>query len=171
MATVIAFSDEEGGGPITVDQDNPLPVEVVLAQGPRHDTKSQSVVQAINSAFALKAPDATAYYGAPKVYASQAAEASVSPAVLQVGPGVLYSLDGYNAKAGAQFILVFDTATAPANGDIPIFAMTAATVANFSRDFGVYGLRFQKGLAVSNSSTVATRTVGSADCQFFLRFK
>jgi len=170
MATVVAFTDETGG-PITVDQDNPLPVEVAGVQGPRPDTKSQSVVQAINGAFALKTPDVTGYYGAPKTYASQAAEASVAPAVLQVGPGVLYSLDGYNAKVSAQFILIFDTATAPANGDIPIFALTAATIANFSRDFGTYGLRFQKGLAVSNSSTVATRTVGSADCQFFLRFK
>lgn len=164
MVATIGYIDETLG-PVPVTQNEPLPVSLVDVQGPKQAAYSQSVAQATDDGFALKA---SSYSVAPVVYASQAAEASK---LLKVGNGVVVGFDGYNAKGSAQFILLFDKASVPADGDIPIFALTAATAANFSKEFGPTGLRFQNGLAISNSSTVATRTVGSADCQFFVRYK
>ncbi len=90
--------------------------------------------------------------------------------IIKAGPGKLFGLSGYNAKGSAQFILLFDSATVPVEGVIPRYFLTAATVANFNADFGVYGKSFANGIVVCNSSTVATKTIGSADCSFEARY-
>jgi hypothetical protein len=103
---------------------------------------------------------------ATTVVSSTAYEASH---ILKSTEGNLYAIDGYNSKAGTQFILLFDSATLPAEGAIPKLVLGVATATNFSRDFGVYGLHFQKGIVVCNSSTGPTKTIGSADCFFTAR--
>lgn len=84
-------------------------------------------------------------------------------------PATVYGLSGYNSKASAQFIQIHDSATAPADTAVPVFNMTVAATANFSIDFGVYGMPFLNGVYICNSSTAPTKTIGSADCQFFTR--
>lgn len=165
MSEIIAFQDSDG---IRIVSDvDPLPVTVADGLGPRVKANSTSITQATDDAFALR-PNAVSTT-APSRYASQAAEASK---LIVNGPGVIYGLAGYNAKGSAQFIQILDAANAvPADAAIPVFAMTAATVANFSVDFGVHGMPFTQGLVVCNSSTVATKTIGSADCQFYVRYK
>lgn len=82
--------------------------------------------------------------------------------------GVLFSIDGYNSKASAQFILIFDSSSpvAPAEGAIPVKVVTVPATANFSIDLGYWGRSFSAGIWVTNSSTGPTKTIGSADCWF-----
>ena len=47
---------------------------------------------------------------------------------------------------------------------MPVTILSVPTVQNFSIDYGPYGRAFQVGIVVCNSSTAATKTVGSADC-------
>lgn len=91
--------------------------------------------------------------------------------VLKAGPGQLHSLSVFNSKSSAQFILIIDSATVPANGavtllypPIPIAAGTLV-VLDFPR-----ALVASTGIAVCNSSTgTFTKTIGSADCVFYSR--
>lgn len=98
-----------------------------------------------------------------RVVASSAYEASH---VLRATPGRLLSLVGYNSKATAQFIQVFNSATVPADTAVPVATMTVAGVSNFSLPLPITGMLFSTGIAVSNSSTGPTKTVGAADCYF-----
>lgn len=83
-------------------------------------------------------------------------------------PAKVYGISGYNSKASAQFIQLHD-ASAPADAAVPVFNMTVGASSNFSIDFGFHGMDFQTAVFICNSSTAPTKTVGSGDCQFFLR--
>lgn len=91
------------------------------------------------------------------------AAAYVASMVIKPGAGKLFGLSGYNSKASAQFIQLFDSATLPAEGAIPKIVFTVSATSNFSADFGVYGRSFINGICLVNSSTGPTKTIGSAD--------
>ncbi len=84
-------------------------------------------------------------------------------------PMKVFGIYGYNSKASAQFIQLHDAAALPADAAVPVFNQTAGASSNFNFDFGVHGMDFLVGVSACNSSTAATKTIGSADCQFFLR--
>lgn len=84
-------------------------------------------------------------------------------------PAVVYGISGYNSKASSQFIQLHDASSAPVDTAVPVFNQTVGATGNFNFDFGVHGMPFQAGVYACNSSTAATKTIGSADCQFFLR--
>lgn len=86
--------------------------------------------------------------------------------VLKETPGYLVSLVGYNSKASAQFIQIFNSATVPANGAVPIYTFTVPATSNFSLDIPAAGANFSTGIVVTNSSTGPTKTIGSDDCWF-----
>lgn len=83
--------------------------------------------------------------------------------------GTMLSLVGVNA-GGAQFILVFDSATLPADTDttavyrIPV-PDGSSTPVTFSLSLA-FGIPFAHGIQVCNSSTIASKTIGSANCYF-----
>lgn len=105
---------------------------------------------------------------APFNDASVAYEASH---IFKSKPGILYGLSGFNSKGSAQWVQIFDANRLPADGGVPLVTFTVPTVANFSVDFGVLGMRFNAGIVVCNSSTGPTKTIGSADCFFTGRFR
>lgn len=90
--------------------------------------------------------------------------------LVKASAGTLYGFAGFNSKVSAQFILVFDAASLPADTAVPVFVLTAPSAANFSVDFGVYGRRFATGIVMCNSSTGPTKTIGAADCWFDARY-
>lgn len=103
----------------------------------------------------------------PTRISSSALEASH---VIKASAGNLYTITGYNSKTSSQFIQVFNSTTVPADTTVPIYTFTVPPSSNFSLDFGTLGEAFSTGIAISNSSTAATKTIGSADCFFTVRF-
>lgn len=89
--------------------------------------------------------------------------ALVASRVISTTPIKLFSLIVLNTGA-AQYIQLFESTTVPANGAVPeLPAVYVAANSTVQFDFGVYGMDFDS-LSVCNSSTAATKTIGSADC-------
>jgi hypothetical protein len=87
--------------------------------------------------------------------------------VIKPGPGTLYKLVVYNDAAGAQYIQLYDSATLPANGVVPVITFSVATKGIVELPIhNLKGLKFSTGIVAGNSSTAATKTIGSADCWF-----
>jgi len=84
--------------------------------------------------------------------------------VIKDKAGALYNLSGINDKAAIQYIQIFDSKTVPADGAVPVLVLVVSADSNFSIDLGVYGLPCKNGISWSNSSTLATKTIGAADC-------
>jgi hypothetical protein len=89
-----------------------------------------------------------------------------------VVPGriVVYGFTVYNTKASAQFLNVFDANTLPADAAVPLFSFALPANSGVGFGFQPNGRQFQGGLVLCNSSTDATKTIGSADCFFDVQF-
>lgn len=96
--------------------------------------------------------------------------AYVASLLVKSGEGICYGLSGYNSKGSAQFVQVIDSNTIPADGAIPVTILTVPASSNFSLDYGTHGRVFRGGIVVCNSSTGATKTLGSADCWFDVQY-
>jgi hypothetical protein len=87
------------------------------------------------------------------------AAATVNNTLVKGSPAVLYRIRGYNAKASAVFLKLYDKATAPVAGtDTPRATFRLAPTADFDLDLA---MRFQAGLgyaitglAADNDTTV-----------------
>ena len=91
--------------------------------------------------------------------------------IVKPTPGTLYGLTGYNSKASAQFILIFDAPLLPAEGAVPAIIIAVAATTPFSLDYGSLGRQFKRGIVICNSSTANTKTIGSADCWFDVQYR
>lgn len=86
---------------------------------------------------------------------------------LTSGACKLHMLTGYNSGPD-QFVQIHDTtgtSVPPNDGHVPLFSFPVASGQFFSFDFGVVGVDLMNACVV-NSSTAATKTLGSADCSF-----
>jgi hypothetical protein len=86
--------------------------------------------------------------------------------VVCAGACRLYGFSGDNSKAAQQFIQVFDAEKLPADGAVPVVVIRVAAATGFSAYWGSSGRWFDRGVVLCNSSTEATKTIGSADCWF-----
>lgn len=112
----------------------------------------------------------------PYVLAGELSSAPVVPAnnfnprlanslIVKTGAGVLYGFTVSNTNASAQFVQVFDAATVPADGAVPILSLSVPG-GNGTGFNWIPGRAFLVGMVLCNSSTQATKTIGSADCLF-----
>jgi hypothetical protein len=97
--------------------------------------------------------------------------ALASSLVVKASAGTLYMITGYSARASAQFIHVYNAASLPSDGGVPVMVFTVPAQSNFSLDLGRYGRHFTTGIVIGNSTTAATKTIGSADCWFDVQYK
>lgn len=89
--------------------------------------------------------------------------------IVKSGPGILFGFTVYSSRTTAQFIQVFDSSTLPADGAIP--ELVIAIPASSDRELNwIPGRTFRVGIVLVNSSTGATKTIGSADCFFDAQF-
>lgn len=92
---------------------------------------------------------------------------NVASLLVKNSAAIMLNMNGYNAKTSAQFIQVHDSSSVPAEGAAPLLVLRVPASSNFSIDFGTkFGRYFAFGIAVCNSSTMATKTIGAADCFF-----
>lgn len=87
--------------------------------------------------------------------------------VIKTTPGKLFSLIVTNTKSSDQYIQLHDAAALPADAVVPgvpfLIPANSTVCLDYSDNGGRY---FYNGIVVCNSSTVATKTIGSADCFF-----
>ena len=91
--------------------------------------------------------------------------------VAKAFPGTLFSITGYNSRTSAQFIQVHNAASLPADTAVPVITFTVPASSNFSLSSDKFGRYFSTGIVVCNSSTGATKTIGSADCWFDVQYQ
>jgi hypothetical protein len=93
--------------------------------------------------------------------------APMAAKVLRPAATSLVSLEVHNNKASLQFLQLFDSKTIPANGATPLrtYPVQANTTIMVTWP-AAYPLKLVNGVAVCNSSTATTKTLGSADCMF-----
>jgi len=101
-------------------------------------------------------------------YSSSAAQAS---AVIKSSGGRIIQLIGYNGSASDQFIQLHNSASLPADTAVPFRSFKALAGKNFSLDVPAQGLAMGTGIVVCNSSTSATKTIGAADCLFYVIYQ
>lgn len=82
--------------------------------------------------------------------------------------GHLHWLYLFNNNAAGRFAMVFDKATAPVNGDIPLFMQSMAGTTSVPKElaFPPDGLLFTLGLWIATSSTSSPLTIAAADLIF-----
>ncbi len=91
-------------------------------------------------------------------------------AIVVPGKIVVYGFTVYNTKASAQYLTVFDANAVPADGAVPLFSWPLAANSGVGFGFTPRGRQLQTGLVLCNSSTDATKTIGSVDCFFDVQF-
>lgn len=89
--------------------------------------------------------------------------------VAKASAGALAGVSGVNTSASAQYIQVHNTASLPADTAIPVICFKVDAGENFSYT-PIAPVTFSTGITVCNSSTVPTKTIGSADTWFQVEY-
>lgn len=94
---------------------------------------------------------------------TSSAKVGTAAVVLKAAEGRLYRLDVVNVSATAYYVMVFDAATAPTDGDTPIWRRRLPANGELELELETFGLGCTNGIAFAISSTDATLTLAAAD--------
>lgn len=86
------------------------------------------------------------------------------------GQGRLIGFTVTNTNASAQFVLMFNASSLPADNAVPILGASVPGAGTLSLNWGPDGRWFTIGLVLCNSSTQGTKTIGVADCLFDVQY-
>lgn len=89
--------------------------------------------------------------------------------LIKSGPGRLYGFTAYSSNVAAQWIQLFDLATAPASGAVPVAAFKVAAASHINIGY-LPARTFLSGIWIGNSTTGPTYTAGAADTFFDVQF-
>lgn len=90
--------------------------------------------------------------------------------VVTSSESLMFGCTGYNAGS-EQYIQFHDAAALPNDGAVPEVVFKVAANSSFSLDYADIGRNFKAGIVVCNSSTQATKTIGSANCFFDVQYR
>lgn len=93
-----------------------------------------------------------------------------SSSLVVSGARLLKAVVGFSNKGSDQYVQIFDAAALPADGAVPLLVIRAVAGYPFSFDYP-NGRPFENGIVVCNSSTVFTKTIALADCNFDLSYE
>ena len=96
--------------------------------------------------------------------------AVVASVIVKAAACDFYGFFGHNAGA-TQYIQVHDSATVPADTAVPLHTFRVEANQNFSFDTGKFPIYLRNGFVLCNSSTLATKTIGSANCWLIGQYK
>lgn len=83
--------------------------------------------------------------------------------VVKASAGTLSGFSGINTSGSTQYIQVHNAASLPADTAVPVIVLKADAGENFSYT-PIAPVTFATGITICNSSTLATKTIGAADC-------
>jgi len=87
---------------------------------------------------------------------------------LNCPPGLLQNIMGYNSLAADQWVQIHNSASAPADGAVPIYTFRVVALQNFSFTIPV---PCSAGIYICNSTTGPIKTLGAANCFFSIQYK
>lgn len=105
-------------------------------------------------------------YYPPRNYAQQKTLASI----VITNHILVQGFTVYSTKSSAQYLNMFDADALPADGATPIFSWALSANNGVGISWAPRGREFHAGLVLCNSSTDATKTLGSADCLFDVQY-
>lgn len=89
---------------------------------------------------------------------------------IMTGQAFLLQVSVLNTNTSQQYIQLHDVSAPPASGAIPALPLTVPGASNLVVAWSMPGRRFHRGIYITNSSTAATLTAGSADCFFDVQY-
>lgn len=98
----------------------------------------------------------------------QGTNAFAKSAVLATGFKRIYSVTAYNKGGSTAYLQLFDAASLPANGTVPLIEVAVPANGTASMDFGAKGIPVSSGAVAALSSTDATLTLASSSDGLFL---
>lgn len=90
---------------------------------------------------------------------------TVNKVTISTAPVKLFAILGQTTNSGTQYIHVYSHVAAMTNGGTPTFSFPIAANNYYFLDFGSYGADLD-ALAVCNSTTPVTTTLGSTNTSF-----
>lgn len=98
------------------------------------------------------------------------APAKLANSYIATGFSRVYGITVYSSLASAQWVLVFDASSLPADTAVPRMAFPVGATSNLGLYFGPMGRIFRQGLVLCNSTTDTTKTIGAANCFFDVEY-
>ena len=83
--------------------------------------------------------------------------------VIKASAGNLFYVLVYNANVAVRFFQIFNSATVPADGAVPVISIPINANSSLHLPVPPQGRSFTNGMAWSNSTTQAIKTIGGAD--------